>query len=57
MRTSATVLEYRALSIALTGLLAVVSVGSEARLHAQLGGESSAASTSLEHDLGPDVRN
>lgn len=47
MRTSSTVLERRALSIALTGLLAVVSVGSE-RLHAQSGGESSAASTSLE---------
>ena len=51
MRTSARVLERRSLSIALTGLLAVVSVGSEARLQAQSGGESSAASTSLEQAI------
>ena len=51
MRTSATVLECSALSIALTGLLTVASVGSGARLHARSRGQASAASTSLEHAI------
>ena len=48
---SATVPERRALSISLTGLLAVVSVGSATCLQSRSGEESWAASPSLEHAI------